>query len=357
MSARFTIDGSDSLEQHLALTCTHVRAGVERLIPRDKLEGLVLAGGYGRGEGGVLRENGHDRPYNDLEFFVFVGGSTFLNDRRFKAALHHLGESLSPAVGIDVEFKILSLSRLRRSPVSMFYYDLLMGHRWIIGDDTLFNGCDHHRDASRIPLHEATRLLFNRCSGLLFASQRLAQENFTSADADFVGRNLAKAQLALGDVVLAIAKSYHWSCLERHRRLQVFAESDTSLAPIVHHHSAGVAFKLHPARSTKTRDELAQEHASISQLAQQIFLRLENQRLGIKCATPADYVANSGNKCPEVPLWRNILIRLRSRGLPTGLTRYPREHLLHELVKMLWTQRDADPRAIRQYTELLNCFN
>ncbi|MCF7787301.1 MAG: hypothetical protein K9N47_14330 [Prosthecobacter sp.] len=31
MSARFTIDGSSSLEQHLAEACTHVRAGVERI--------------------------------------------------------------------------------------------------------------------------------------------------------------------------------------------------------------------------------------------------------------------------------------------------------------------------------------
>ena len=48
MIARFTIDGNERLEQHLAVTCTHVRAGVERIIPAAKLEGLALAGGYGR---------------------------------------------------------------------------------------------------------------------------------------------------------------------------------------------------------------------------------------------------------------------------------------------------------------------
>lgn len=354
MSTRFTIDGSPGLEQHLATACTHVRAGVERIIPSGRLEGLVLAGGYGRGEGGVLRENGHDMPYNDLEFFVFVRGSTFINDRRYKTALHHLGESLSPSVGLDVEFKILSLSRLRRSPVSMFYYDLLMGHRWIIGDDELFAGCDHHRDAPRIPLHEATRLLFNRCTGLLFAGERLERAEFTSADADFVGRNLAKAQLALGDVVLTMAGRYHWSCQERHRRLQSLAEADPSL---LFHHAAGVAFKLHPHRSTKNRDELVRLHASLSQLARQIFLRLEKQRLGLEFATSADYIACRANKCPEVPLWKNLLIHLRTRGLPPGPTRYPREHLLHQLVAMLWNGRPASPQSIRQYSELWNCFN
>ena len=354
MSARFTIDGSAGLEQHLAVTCTHVRAGVERILPAGRLEGLVLAGGYGRGEGGVLRENGQDLPYNDMEFFVFIRGSTLINDRLYKAALHRLGESLSLMAGLEVEFKILSTARLRRSPVSMFYYDLLMGHRWIIGGDELFTGCEHHREASQIPLHEATRLLFNRCSGLLFANERLAHDDFSSADADFVGRNLAKAQLALGDVVLAMAGRYHWSCLERHRRL---LEHDGVPPELITHHALGVEFKLHPKRSTQTRDELLRELSELSQLAQNIFLQLESRRLDINLSTPLDYIASKANKCPEIPLWKNVLIRLRTRGVSSGLARYPREHLLHELVTMLWTKRRASSSAVRRYAALWHRFN
>lgn len=354
MNARFTIDGSESLERHLAETCSLVRAGVARIIPAHKLEGLALAGGYGRGEGGVLRENGRDLPYNDLEFFVFMRGSAFINDHRFKAALHTLGESLAPAAGLDVEFKILSTSRLRHSAVNMFYYDLIMGHRWIIGGEELFTGCEHHREASRIPLHEATRLLFNRCTGLLFASERFAQNDFSAADADFVGRNLAKAQLALGDVILTMGGRYHWSCQERHRRLQELAGVDPAL---LSHHAAGVAFKLHPQRSTQTRDKLIQEHSSLSQIAQNIFLKLESRRLETQLSTPVEYITSKTNKCPEVPLWKNVFIHLRTRGIPSRVTRYPREHLLHELVTMLWTGRQATASSIQRYTALWNHFN
>jgi hypothetical protein len=354
MSTRFTIDGSAGLEQHLVETCALVRAGVERIIPAHLLEGLVLAGGYGRGEGGVLHENGQDLPYNDLEFFVFVRGSTYINDRRFKAALHALGESLSPDAGLEVEFKILSLSRLRRSAVNMFYYDLVMGHRWLIGNDDLFVGCEHHLDARQIPLHEATRLLFNRSSGLLFASERLAKNDFTCADADFVGRNLAKAQLALGDVVLTMSGRYHWSCRERHRKLHELTGVEPAL---IAHHASGVTFKLRPTRSTKTRDELHQKHLALSELARQIFFQLESSRLKIILSTPFDYLSSDINKCPEVPLWKNVLIHLRTRGLPPSITRYPREHLLHELVSMLWTKKRVDSPAIQKYAALWNRFN
>ncbi|PYJ81282.1 MAG: hypothetical protein DME22_21485, partial [Verrucomicrobia bacterium] len=223
---RFTVDGSDELETHLERTCRKTLAGVQHLIPERKLEGLLLAGGYGRGEGGVLRTETGDEPYNDLEFYVFLRGNNFLNEHRYQPGLQDLAEHLSPAARVEVEFKILSLNKLRRSPVSIFYYDLVMGHRWLRGEEGLLSGCEHHRDAKRIPLAEATRLMMNRCSGLLLARERLERAEFSPGDADFVGRNLAKAQLAFGDTVLSAFGGYDWSCLERHKRLKQLKVSE-----------------------------------------------------------------------------------------------------------------------------------
>src|SRR3989442_3228826 len=108
----------------------------------------------------------------------------------------------------------------------MFYYDLVTRHHRLWGDEALLAGCDHHRDGGRIPLYEATRLLMNRCSGLLFAKERLQRDRFTHDDADFVSRNLAKAQLAFGDAVLTVNGQYHWSCRERHQRLMNLSVPD-----------------------------------------------------------------------------------------------------------------------------------
>jgi hypothetical protein len=103
-SKRFTRDGSDSLEAQLAKTGDRVLKGVQNLIPAERLEGILLGGGYGRGEGGVLRSPEGDRPYNDLEYYVFVRGNALLAERKFRLPLHHLGESLSPEAGLEVEF-------------------------------------------------------------------------------------------------------------------------------------------------------------------------------------------------------------------------------------------------------------
>src|SRR5438105_4846760 len=82
-SARFTIDGSDALEAQLANICEQVAACVQSVIAVTKLEAIVLGGGYGRGEGGVLRMPRGDQPYNDIEFYVFLRGSRLWNQRKY----------------------------------------------------------------------------------------------------------------------------------------------------------------------------------------------------------------------------------------------------------------------------------
>ena len=351
---RFTVDGDDALESHLAELCDQVHLGVSGIVPPHRLRGILLGGGYGRGEGGVLHTPEGQRPYNDLEFYVFTPGPAPIDEHRFRRPLHALGERLGPRSGLDVEFKVLSPAKLRRSAPSMFYYDLVLGHRWIAGDDGLLRGCDHLRDPSRIPLHEATRLLLNRTTGLLFAAERLARPTFGPDDADFVGRNLAKACLAFGDIVLAARGLYHASCRERHRRLADLAASappapqDLSWDTLLSRHAEGVAFKLHPFRSTDSRETLARHHDQISTLAHRLWLWLEGRRLGQTFSSGGDYARSRLDKCPETSPWRNRLINFRTFGLKTPLctkgARYPRERLLHSLPLLLWEfPRQAPP--------------
>ncbi len=357
MNARFTRDGSDALEQQLAEICQDVADALRGLLPVGVLQGIALGGGYGRGEGGVLRTTGPDLPYNDVEFFVFVRGPLWLRQRKWGAPLTEAAHRLTERHGIEIEFKLITPWKLRRSGPAMFYYDLVMGHRWAMGDDSLLAGCGHHREASTIPLHEATRLLMNRCSGLLFARERLCRPGFTADDADFTARNLAKAQLALGDVWLAAHGQYHWSCLERHCRLAALP------APwdLMGHHAAGVAFKLHPQLSTASVGELEETHRDLTETARKLFLWLESRRLGTPFATTADYAASPSNKCPEVSWLRRCLVHVRETGASAlrQPARYPRHDLLHGLCGLLWDPSNAlfPSAGLRTYEQIWQRYN
>ena len=377
---RFTIDGNRSLEEHLSRSCAAVLSRVRAAIPPRHLEAIVLGGGYGRGEGGVLHTSAGDRPYNDLEFYVFTRGSRLWNERRYGAALCRIGDQLSPEAGLHVEFKIESLERLRRSSVTMFSYDLVCGHRvlWVNPhtrgyhgsdregesidcslDESIFSGCEHHLDATSIPLQEATRLLFNRCTGLLLAKELLRKGSLDSSGSDFIGRNLAKAQLAFGDVALTATGQYHWSCIERHERLKKLKpDADWPwLTECREHHQHGVDFKLHPGRTRKSATALEAEHRNISSFASQLWLWLESRRLQHPFGSIREYAAAARRGSSRKSRVRNLLLNARAFGVTGVFDRlslsYPRERLLKALPVLLWEEPLNDLRIKRELQNLL----
>jgi len=352
MTQRFTVDGSAELEQCLEKWCVEFAEEVRRVVPANVLEAIVLGGGYGRGEGGVLRTtNGGEQPYNDLEFYDFVRGPLLLRERQLRTKLADINHRWSEKTGVEFESKLLTFEKIQKAPVSMFYYDLAVGHRWVFGPGGEFQNCDHHRAAHRIPLDEATRLLMNRASGLLFAKALLEKNDFSAADADFVRRNLSKAQLALGDVVLTAFGRYHSSCRERHRRLEKLEPAAAApwLGQLIRHHEIGVEFKLHPYVSNESVDTLREEHAAITKIAGEVFLWLEERRLGQPFADHRGYAFSSVQKHPDTRRFRNALINLRAFGPRSVRTRYPRERLLESLALLLWTPNAiSDSQAVRK---------
>jgi hypothetical protein len=174
--------------------------------------------------------------------------------------------------------------------------------------------------------------LFNRCTGLLLAKELLQKRELTAEDADFVGRNLAKAQLALGDAVLVAAGKYHWDCWQRRRALDKLTTDEEPLwaQEVQRHHAAGTDFKLHPRRILKSPAEFRLEHETISRLAQRVWLWLESRRLNQRFSSAHDYAFSLVEKCTGTAPWR-----------------YPRERLLNSLPLLLWDEPLNDLRVKR----------
>jgi hypothetical protein len=347
---RYTVDGEDTLEEHLGHCCELVKASVIETLPVDRIAGLLLGGGYGRGEGGVLRSSHGEEPYNDLEFYIFVRGNRRLFEGRYREQLTQLSHNLSAVVHLEVEFKVLTFQELNRLPISMFFYDMVAGHKWLIGDDNLLVGCRHHRAAHLLPLSEATRLLMNRCSGLLFAHEHLATQPFGPENADFVRRNISKAQLALGDAVLAAFGRYHWSCRERHERLKRFTVALPWRRELLQLHRQGVDFKLHPFRSTESHARLASDLNDITRCACEVWLWLESRRLHQSFISTRHYATNALPKWPEACPLRNVLHNLKVFRRPvSGALRHPRERVLESLALLLWEPVALTDSAMRAF--------
>ena len=315
-----------------------------------KVAFLLLAGGYGRGEGGVFRASDAAPPelYNDLEFYLVLRDASAAGEaRHWCHAESHRGEE---AAGIEVEFKILTLAELQDASPSIFYYDLLAAHHLVWGDAALVEALPGRlRDPALIPAHEATRLLFNRGTGLYFCKRQFAGSG-ERLDSGFIERNHAKARLALADAVLALNGRHHHSCRVRHERLaEPLARTPPNWSQLVAWHEGAVEFKLHPRHEHPPHEILIQRQNELTAAWTLVFLWLESIRLGQAFRTVEDYAASKRRLFPEFPPMRNWLLHLRDRlrrgRPPRGWFDYPRAALQRALTLLL--QPDTDRRVHR----------
>jgi hypothetical protein len=317
------------LQAHFERTRSHYN----KLGPKAP-EAIVLGGGYGRGEGGIARD-GTGRPcfFNDFDYFIFTETP---EDPELREALRDWEVSESARMGIDVEGKCLPRRDLKQTPGSMMFYDLVSAQTIVEGPSDYFEPYKAMAQPGTIEPIEATRLLWNRGSGLLFARNDL--EN--GGDLSVVHRNQAKAKLALGDALLTIRGQYRAYVRERQEILQGSSDVDPRIAAL---HAEGVAFKLNPT-ATPERSVLEHEQAELTALWLESFLEVESTRLNIQFTEPAGYAAYPGKLFGGTSTLRNVMLGIRDRlkrgGGVRPLKDYPRGALQRALVCLLEAEPD-----------------
>jgi hypothetical protein len=171
------------------------------------LAGVVLGGGYGRGEGGVW---GNGKLSNDLDFFLVAEeGAGEKATGAIAAALGDLGARWTKKLGLDVDFCVKTPWRLRHDQERLMVQELVRGYCDVAGKpgEELFAGVER-REASALPWSEAVRLLVNRGAGLLMAMEPERGRRFAV-------RNVNKCVLGAGDARLIARGQYRWRALER----------------------------------------------------------------------------------------------------------------------------------------------
>lgn len=319
---------------HAALQ--RLTADVRRAL-RDNLVALVLGGGYGRGEGGVVGIGGEERPYNDLDLVLVVRRKNALP----AAALAAIGQAHGAELGIEVDFsRPLTLGDIRRWPHRLMWFDLLHGHLVLCGPQDLLRTCTPQRLREPLPAIEATRLLLNRGAGLLWAL-RLTRGLEPPPDPDFARRNYYKCALALGDALLIVHRRFT-SSYRRRDALLAGLEADCAgvaelgVGPL---YRRALRFKFRPdALPGEVPDE-----ARLRALAEgwgQVFLYVERLRTRRRWPSLAAYARWQGVREPDqnTPLqWpRNVVW---NRRLGVWSWRYPRERLYRRLPILLGLTR------------------
>jgi hypothetical protein len=301
------------LAEQLDSTCRSIAASAESAVRVGvPIGAIVLGGGYGRGEGGVWRDQSGGAPalYNDLDFFLF---SDRADDVRLRAWVKAEENQWSQRLGIHVDFAILPPQAISHAGDSMMLSDLVLGYFPVFGAVSFLEVAAQYVNPGRLPLWEATRLLWNRGSGLYFARCKIEAQD----DSDFVERNHQKLALSLGDAMLCLAGEYDQSVVERGRRFadmpaeHIHLSDESQTARLHKLHQRAVDFKMRPREVKADWAEFRSRDRELTALWSAVFLRVETARLGRHFADLNSYTHDRQRLVPETAVLKNLLIAVR----------------------------------------------
>lgn len=258
--SRYTLTGSPEFDELIDRQLNLVTEEILNLIPEKDIAAILLGGGYGRGEGGVLIEDGKEYLYNDYDLFVILKNVSYLAKREYQKKIHFIHQKFTPLFKIDVDVGPLqTVNAISKAPHYMMWYELKNGHKVLWGNQSIKNYFPAYPDEN-MPIMEAYRLLLNRGVGLLLCKEHF--ETYTETESqEFILRNIRKAQLAMGDAFLIKKKIFHFSYQKRD---EIFTklkdDQDLTKLGIFDYYKTAYEFKERPHKPKLTKEEYHTEY-------------------------------------------------------------------------------------------------
>lgn len=329
---KYATHASEAFNRRLHEVILEFTAEVEAALG-DNLVALLLGGGYGRGEGGVVVLDGEEAPYNDLDFTLVVGSKRLLN----MALLEALSKRYASRLKIHVDFSLpLTVRNIQQWPHVLMWHDLLNGHMVLSGPEDLLEKNAPAGLRGPLPAIEGSRLLLNRGAGLLWA-MRVARGVEPPEDGDFIRRNYFKCALAAGDALLIGFGRYASPYRGRDRLLDKLSDDEPRVLSIGLNalYKEALRFKFSPDRLPGEAPG-PQRLEEIARLWGEAFLLVEQVRTGRDWHSLGEYenwpgIRESLQHTP-LHLLRNLV---RNRQVGKWDWRYPRERLFRSLPTLL----------------------
>ncbi len=180
--------------------------------------GIVLSGGFGRGEGTVVKTKKGVSPVNDYDFLVVT--------KETDVDLQGIGTAIARELKMNlVDVGGMGLAMLGHLRPTQWAYDLKYGSRVIFGDPSLLDLIPKFT-ANQIPIWDAIKLLCNRMIGAIGAGLLRPAVFLTSPKrAQWLVVQIDHMLISCGDSFLISSKLYHHSYRERFETLKSLRET------------------------------------------------------------------------------------------------------------------------------------
>ncbi len=270
---RFTLRGSAAVEARIAGLVRQAASIIGAHLRPGELRALALIGGYGRGEGGVERRNGEERPHNNLDFLLVTEGTVRPG---LKPLLDQALELLRQQYAVGLDLGIVTARALRRAPCLVMWYDMRHGHKTVLGDASFLPALSHFSPEAIVP-GDVRDLLINRGTLLVINEALLEQGEVDGEKRRALVRHAAKAIIGYGDTLLFFRGRYHWSYVEKRRRV---AELNGVPAGFRQLYEEASAFRFEPDYDALVARDLSSWLEEVRGQLSAVHLACEAIRLG-----------------------------------------------------------------------------
>lgn len=268
---KYTLTGSTEFDSLIDKQLELITEEILNLIPQQDIAAILLGGGYGRGEGGVLIEDDKEYLYNDYDLFVILKNISYFKKREYQNKIQLIHQKFTPLFKIDVDVGPLqTVNAISKAPHWMMWYELKNGHKVLWGNKSIerYFPDYSHED---MPIMEAYRLLLNRGVGLILCKQHF--ETYDEIESqEFILRNIRKAQLAMGDAFLIKKRKFHFSYK---KRSEIFVElekdEDLTRLGIFDYYKTAYEFKERPHKAFLSKEEYLIEYQQTLNIYESLY--------------------------------------------------------------------------------------
>lgn len=216
---KLTIKGSTQFEAKLSNVLEDIALDIELLINKDLYEAVILIGGYGRGEGGVVVVEGEELPHNNFDFVVISKDITQKDKDYLTFKCQRIFDDHTKVLGILVEFTVISSFKLNTCDPLVITYDMKYGHKLICGNAVSLVE-NKNFELENIPSWDVRNLIVNRGTLLVINDLMLNKDNLERKEKKIIIKHWIKAIIGYGDALLFYLGDYNYSYVEKQKRMK-----------------------------------------------------------------------------------------------------------------------------------------
>jgi hypothetical protein len=272
---KFTVRGSQKVESLIGdMVAEIAELFGENLQPAD-YEALILLGGYGRGEGGVLWEKGVEKPHNNFDFILLSKNMSESENAKLKERLMVKVAEKSQKLKIGIDLSVISANKLRHSACRIIWYDMRFGHKTILGNSHFVPALTRFSQ-DKIPAWDARNLLVNRGTLMIINDLILEKSQLDMRFQRLIVKHIIKAIIGYGDTLLFFLDDYSWSYLQKQKNMQQRSDVDPQFKAI---YDEAMNFRFQPDYPRYLAKDLNAWTEELRAHFQKIFLICESKRL------------------------------------------------------------------------------